>query len=152
VSSVRVGYAKDWATTSNAYTYYTDDTREASVFTAYKTYNQRKFDTMLPTLTSATAFASKVLDRSDTVKARATLTVPIEYYSVEIGDMLRIDVDRQASTMLGTKACEVLGKSYQLETPAVSLDVRIDRDADDIRETEGELTRETEGGLIRLTG
>ena len=151
VSSVRVGYAKDWTTTGTAYTYYTDDSQEASVFSAYKTYNQRTFDTLLIDATAASTFATAVLDRTTALKGRVSILCPIEYYSVDISDMIRADVDREAATMLGTKALEVVGKSFDLGVPAVEFEARVDHTAEQFLAGEsGAIFTDEDGALILL--
>lgn len=125
VSSVRVGYARDWtATGASAYTYYTDTSREATVFSLYKTYNQRQFDTALPSLSAATAFASRVLDYVDTVRGTETVTVPLENYGLEIADQIALDIARGSRSMIGERKAEITGVELALQYPAMRLQLR----------------------------
>ena len=124
VSSVRVGYARDWtAAAGEQYTYYTDDTREQTVFNAYKTYEEKTFDTALIDEAAAIAFASLVLDSVDTVRGRETITVPLQYYAVQMGDLVWAEQSRGEQPMLGMQSFEVLGKSW-MDGPILQLDIR----------------------------
>ena len=112
VSSVRVGYDRDWATSGNQYTYYTDDSREETVFNTYKTYQERTFDTGLIDEAAAIAFATQVLDYVDTVRGTETITIPIANYGTELADLLWVESDRGTQPMLGMQSAEVLGLSF----------------------------------------
>ncbi len=125
ISSVRVGYAKDWTTTGTAYLYYTDDTREASVFTAYKTYKEQPVDTLLPTLSAATAFGVTFMDYFDRIHGRLPVDIPMAYYSIALGDMVDAEIRRQTTTMLGTTKSEVISINYNLDRSMINLGLRI---------------------------
>ena len=124
LSSVRVGYNKDWATTGNAFTYLTDTSREADSFVLYKTYNQKTFDTLLPNASAATAFATRVLDYTDTVRGVESIVVPMENYDLILGQKIGVEVSRGEQPMLGEIKSEVIGIDYQLDTPAIALTIR----------------------------
>ena len=124
LSSVRVGYNKDWATTGNAFTYLTDTSREADSFVLYKTYNQKTFDTLLPDASAATAFATRVLDYTDTVRGVESIVVPMENYDLILGQKIGVEVSRGEQLMLGEIKSEVIGIDYQLDTPAIALTIR----------------------------
>ena len=125
ISSVRVGYNKDWLTTGTAYLYYTDDTREASVFTAYKTYKEQVVDTLLPTLSAATAFGTVFMDYFDRVHGSLPMEIPMAYYDIALGDMVDAEIERATTTMLGTTKAEVININYGLGKPAMTVKLRI---------------------------
>ena len=150
VSSVRVGYGRDWATTGNQYTYYEDTSREASVFTQYKTYQQREFNTWLPTLSAATAFGTRVLSYVDTVRGAESITVPLEYYAVNIGDQVGVITQRGGQSMLGERKAEVVSIEYALDTPTMRLGIRHGGEIEALRTTEVGAVRITESGAARM--
>lgn len=124
VSSVRIGYAKDWTTTSNPYTYLTDTSREVSAYTLYKTYNQRTFETMLAAEADAQAFATRVLDYAAEVRGVEQITVPIENYDLTLGTQIGAVIQRGDQPMIGELKAEVTGIDYLLDAPAVRLTIR----------------------------
>ena len=125
ISSVRVGYGRDWVTAGTQYTYYTDPTHEASVFTAYKTYNQQTFDTLLDTLTAATAYATNMLSYFKEIHGKNTVEVPMKYYAEELGNIVNAEIQRPSTTMLGTKKSEVTNVTYKLSgVPTISFGLR----------------------------
>jgi len=123
VSSVRVGYARDWVTASNQYTYHTDDSHETSVFTAYRTYNEKTFDTYLNTLTSATNWANVTYPWSTEVHGSIDIQVPIAYYDdVVITEVFAAQLNRPQTTMLGTVSTEIRSISWNLEkVPTITI-------------------------------
>jgi hypothetical protein len=124
ISSVRVGYNRNWTTTGTQYTYYTDTSREASVFSQYKTYNQREFDTILPTLTAATAFATTILDYNTQIYPTVSIDVSFEYYSIELGDLIYAELDRPFADMYGNRKCEVISIEYDFSRQVITLGLR----------------------------
>jgi len=150
ISSIRVGYDKDWVTSGTAYTYYEDTSREASVFSAYKTYNQKTFNTLLTNLTAATAFASTVLDYTDTVRGVETIEVPLEHYSRDLGDIIGVEIQRGDEPMIGEYKAEVVSIETARDEPVVKLGIRHGTVIEDVRETEEEEIRITEADEIRM--
>ena len=148
VSSVRVGYNRDWALDS--YDYFTDDTREASVFNVYKTYNEREFLTYLPGATAATALGTRILDYVDTVRGVETIVVPLENYAVQLGDQVGVVIQRGDQPMLGEYKAEVVGVEYTLDAPLMRLTLRHGAETEDVRITEDSQYRQTEQGDIRM--
>jgi hypothetical protein len=122
VSSVRVGYALDWAT--DEYTYLVDTSVEDTVFRTYKTYNQRTIETVLPDLTAAQSFATRVLDYVSTVRGVETITVSVSFAGLEIGDQIALEVARGTQSMIGWLKAEVIGVEYAQEAPVMRLTVR----------------------------
>jgi hypothetical protein len=153
ISSVKVGYARDWAISgASGYTYYTDTSREAEIFARYKTYNQRTFDTMLPTLADAQAYASVILDYAEEIRPRIELEVPMKYYLVDVGDFVQVSINRQNSTWFGERKCEVIRKVYNLDRNTISLTVKKYGDEISYRITTGGSMRATTSDEIRKVG
>ena len=153
ISSVRVGYGRNWLTSQtsiSAYSYYTNTDRQASVYTIAKTYNQRDFKTLLPSLSAATAFSTRVLDYTDELHGEQSITVPLEYYGVALGDQVGVEIDRGTRSMLGLKKCEVTSVEYLLDRPLMRLGLRHNGDVEAFLTTEGgdEFVTETEALMM----
>lgn len=125
ISSVKIGYAKDWSTVQNPYTYLTDTSREEEIYLKYKTYNQKTFDTVLTNITDAQSFADTVLDYSESVKGKGDITVSMKYYTLDVGDLTEIEIYREVESLLGSKKSEIIGKSYNLDKALINLKYRL---------------------------
>ena len=90
-----------------------------------KTYNEKKIDTLLDYEVDALDLADKVMDYSEDIHGRFSIVVPMKYYSLEIGDRVYVEVYRTTQSMLGTKTCEILGKTYNLTESTIELKLRI---------------------------
>lgn len=154
VSSVRVGYDKDWtASAGNPYTFYTDTSEESGVFLKYKTYNQKEFLTVLPDLASATEFAGTVLDYTKEVHAIFEIQTSFKYYYLEIGDMVSVDIKRTVATIFGVSVCEVISIRYNLEMLTMQIGLRKLTQAEqnyDYRITDDGEQRQVEQGPLRI--
>jgi len=122
VSSVRVGYAKNWG--DGTYTYYTDTSREAAVFAQYKTYNEKTFDTLLVDEAAAIAFAEKVLDYTEDVHGTEVITVPLENHGVQLGDQINVTIQRGNQSMIGDLKAEVISVERVMDVPLMKLGIR----------------------------
>jgi hypothetical protein len=127
ISSVRVSYDIDGNVESSNYrTWLTDISVEETVFLKYKTYNQKDFETWLVNSAAAQTFATKILNYVKDVHGTFSINVPMRYYDFKIGDLRNVEIERETTTMLGTKKCEVMGISYDLNgVPSIDLDMRI---------------------------
>lgn len=111
--------------TGNYATKVTDTTREGLVYARYGVYKEQKFYTYLPNATAASVFSSTILDYFQDVHGTFDITAPMRYYTLEVGDVVNVEINRISSTMVGTKKCEVLGKTYDLENSLISLHLRM---------------------------
>jgi len=153
ITSVRVGYDRNWLLDGpSAYTYYTDTSREAEIFARYKTFNQRTFDTLLPTLSDAQAFASTVLDYAEEIRPTIDIEVPIKYYMVDVGDFVQVEINRARTTWFGERKCEVIRKVYNLDKNTISLTVKKYGDEIAYRATTDGDLRATTSDEIRKVG
>ena len=126
LSSARVSYARIPDKTSKEYkTWLTDTSIEEDVFDKYKIYRQQDFDTYLVDSTGAQAFATRILAYAKDVHGMIGITVPMKYYSLAYGGVVDVEINRDTATMLGTKKCEILGKTYNLEQENIALELRI---------------------------
>lgn len=124
ISSVKVGYAKDWATVQNPYTYLIDTSREEDIFLKYKTYNQKTFDTFLTSLSDAQDFSDTILDYAEEVHGKGNITVPMKYYTLDVGDLADIEIYREVQNLLGIKKSEIIRKSYDLDRALINFEYR----------------------------
>lgn len=126
ISSVKVGYNKNWDSNYiSPYTFVTDTSREAAIFLKYKTYNQKTFFTLLTNATDAQAFADTILDYAQDPHGQGTITVPMKYYAYGVGDIVNVVINRETTTMLGTKKVEILSKRYNLRDANITFGYRI---------------------------
>lgn len=152
ISSTKIGYAKDWATTGSAYTYLTDTSKEADIFQAYKTYNEKTFDTLLPDLAAAQRYSDIILAHSGEIRPRFSIEVPIKYYAIQVGDFADVEINRPNTRWFGERKCEVIGKSWNLDRGTLTLTVRKYGDEIAYRETTDEYARVTTDGYLRKVG
>lgn len=124
ITSTQIGYARDWTTTGSAYTYLTDTSQETDIYEKYKIYNQKTFDTYLPDLTAAQSYSDVILDYAGTVRPTLDIEVPIKYYNIEIGDFAEVEINRAAATWFGSRKCEVLSKTWNLDRNTITLKVK----------------------------
>jgi hypothetical protein len=124
ISSTKVGYGRDWTTTGSAYTYLNDTSQEAAIYSRYKTYNERKFDTYLPDIASAQLFSDAVLERSGTIQPTFDIEVSMKYSAMDVGDFADIEINRPNATWFGNRKCEVIGKSYNLDNGTITFTVK----------------------------
>ena len=126
ISSVRVGYNKDWDSDYvSPYTWYTDTSQESAIYAKYKTYNQVEYFTLLTNLTDATAFGTKILNYAKDVHGTGQITTGMKYYPYGVGDIVDIEIWREKQSMLGTKKCEIISKQYNLRESSITFGYRI---------------------------
>jgi hypothetical protein len=126
ISSVQVGYNKNWNSNYvSPYTFWTDTTQESAIWLKYKTYNQKKYFTLLTNLTNAQAFATKILAYAKDVHGIGNITVSMKYYAYGVADIINIYIDREKTTMLGMKKVEIISKTYNLKEATITFGYRI---------------------------
>jgi hypothetical protein len=121
LSSTRVGYQKN----PTYSTWLTDTSQESDVYKKYKVYIQNDFDTYLVTANAAQIFSDKIMEYCKDVHGQFSIDVPIKYYNLVYGGTVNVYINRENSTMLGLKKCEILGKKFDLENENITLDLRI---------------------------
>lgn len=124
LSSVEIGY--DYSYLSDEYTYYTDSSREDTIYDKYKVYRTETFDTLLDTLSEASALAATILDYTQDVHGLTTLNLPFKFWNYGLGELIDVELNRnKTDTMFGTKKCEVISHTMDLDTPSVTMGLRI---------------------------
>jgi hypothetical protein len=124
ITSTLIGYAKNWTTTGTAYTYLNDTTQEEAIYQKYKVYNERTFDTYLPTLAQAQDFSDNILSYAGSINPIMDIEVPIKYYLIDVGDFADVTINRPNAVWLGTNKCEVIGKIFNLDRNTISFKIK----------------------------
>jgi len=127
VSSVRVFCDIDYdLSTGNYATVVEDITRKDYVYSAYSVYNSKEFFTYLPNASAASIFALTYLDYTMDVHGEFEITVPMKYYTLDVGDTTFVEMKLENNTdFIGTPKCEIIGKTYNLEYPSIKFKLRI---------------------------
>ena len=103
----------------------TDTSRDSYVFNKYKLHKQQEYTTYLIGPTAASVYASNVLDYYYEVHGEFSIVVPFKYYALNIGNIVAVELYRNNQSVLGTRNCEVMGVSYNLENATIQLDLRL---------------------------
>lgn len=123
LSSLIVGYAKDWA--EDEFLLLPDKSREETVYRKFKTYRSKIFETLLTTEADAQAWADTQLDRSGDVKKIFPVITKPQVIRREIGDLIYAFVSRPQSTMLGKVKAEIVGIDKNGDGMTVRLECRL---------------------------
>jgi len=125
ISSCKVGYDRDFATTGNAYSFSLENTDyQSSVYAAYKTYRMETFYTLHRNLTRATTHAETMMLYYKDVHGRTELVLPLSYYSLAIGDIVNAELLRPNKTMVGTTKTEIISIAYNFNEPRMRVGLR----------------------------
>jgi hypothetical protein len=116
-----------WSFTKRSVGGYTavDATHEASALSAYGVSTRVEVEAFIASSVDADSLVADLAAYHGDLHGELSITVPMRYYSVEVGDNIDVEIWREASSMLGTKKCEVLGKSYDLGRALITFDLRI---------------------------
>jgi hypothetical protein len=52
------------------------------------------------------------------------IEVPIKYWQIAVGDFAEVSINRPQSTWLGTRKCEVISKTYNLDRGTITFGIR----------------------------
>ena len=125
ITSVKVGYNKDWTTSASPYTYFTNTDFEDESFAKYKTYREQTINTFLRNLSEATSYGSVIMTYFKDVHATEPIQVPMKYYNVDVGDFIRVHINRATTPMLGSTKVEVMAKSFDLNNEKINFKIRL---------------------------
>lgn len=127
VSSVRVYCDIDYDLDTGEFaTVVEDTTRKTYVFSTYSIYNSKEMTTYLPGTTAATVFASTFLDYTMDVHGTFEITVPMVYYTLNVGDTTYVEMKLENDNdFIGTPKCEIIGKTYNFDYPSIKFQMRI---------------------------
>jgi len=123
VSSVSVGYDRDWSLGS--FQRAKDTSQEAAIFALYKHYKQQSFDTMLTSAANAASYATAMLSLYGHTLTKITARFKLQPMGREVMDFVMLPVYRQNKTMLGMVKCEVYSISKDLLGATVELGCRV---------------------------
>ena len=127
LTSVQVGHTKEWA--KGHYQYLLENTDESAIFSKFRVYRQKTFDSLTTNATDAQSLADDIMDQSGIV--RRTFPIVTKYQSAlrELGDWVFVELDRANSHMLGDiiKFAEVVGVNKDLNGNTISLECRLPR-------------------------
>lgn len=122
ITSTKIGYNKNWV--DESYTYLNDTSQESAIYKKYKIYNEKTFDTILPTLELAQDLSDDILDYSGEVRGGFDIQTSMQYYYLDICDFAYIEICRTNSDWLGLRKIEILNKSYDLINGIITFNVR----------------------------
>jgi len=105
-----------------------DNSRKGLIFARYQIYKEQEFVTYLQTAAQAASLATKLLDYYQDAHAMTTITVPMKYYALSVGDVIYADLPRGNSSMLGVKKYEIMGITYNLEQAMMDMNLRMTYD------------------------
>jgi len=126
LSKVVVNYdLADFLVSSISSLVVTDTSRDSYVFNKYKLHREQDYTTYLIGPTAASIYAKTVLDYYYEVHGEFSITVPIKYYTATIGSIITVEIYRNSQAILGTKNCEIMGVSYNLDNATITLDLRL---------------------------
>jgi hypothetical protein len=123
LTSVRVGYSKDWA--EDEYLWHVDDSQEEDIFGKYKTYLRKDFETLLTSAADAQTFGERRLELSGSVKRLFPVLTKPQVLLREIGDFIYVYLDRPSKTMLGKAKAEIVGIEKNGDGMTIRLDCRM---------------------------
>jgi hypothetical protein len=103
----------------------TDTSYQSDVYKKYKIYKEQSFDTYLVTENDAQTFSDKIMEYFKDVHGQFELEVPMVYYDLPFAGLVNVQINRENSTMLGVKKCEILDKNFNLTDEVIDLTLRI---------------------------
>lgn len=123
LSSITVGYAKDWK--EKTYTLIDDNSSEDEVFEKFKIKRDKTFETLLTKLADAQAFATKQLSLSDDVRRIFRVKLKTQALERELGDFIQVAVKRQTGQFIGNVKAEIIGINKDGNNMQIGLTCRV---------------------------
>ena len=122
LTSVRVGYNKDW--NENSYTEFVYTADETEVFNKFRVYRERTFNTLLTNATDAEAYAVNIMAISGDVRNIIRVKTKMQTIDREISDIVTVDYGKDNRAFAGENNYEVLGKALNLDDMTTTLTLR----------------------------
>ena len=110
--------------------YYTDTSHEDAVIEEYGIENSKTFETLLTNKADATELAERLMNNNDTVVPVFPLTLPLDYYNIEIFDKILVEIQRTDAAFYGDIEGILESVSLDLDRFIVKADVRYENDVD----------------------
>jgi hypothetical protein len=123
VSSVDIGYDRDW--TTGSFQRWQDTSQEAAIFALYKHYLPKSFNTLLTSAADAQAYATVMLSLYGHMLTRIMARFKLQPLGREVMDFVMLPVYRQTKTMLGMMKCEVYSIPKDLLGATIELGCRV---------------------------
>lgn len=123
ITNTRIGYNKNWA--DNTYTWLDDNSQQLGIYRKAKKYILWEAQTYLTNSDDAQWLSSKVLNYTKGLHGIGSVSVPLKYYTFDVGDIVNIEIQREKTTMLGTVKCEIISKNISLKNGFITFGYRI---------------------------
>ena len=105
--------------------YVINNTHKSSTYSTYGIDTLKHFDSILTDKFRAEFLASDLSTYFRDLHGKFSITVPMKYYSINVGDNVEVEIWRETTQFLGTKKCEVLGKTYNLDNGTIDFNLRL---------------------------
>jgi hypothetical protein len=105
VSTISVGYARDW--NEREYRYYRNISFENEVFVRYRLRNERTFETYLTTEADAQALGDTIISIYKNARERIPSRTFAQNMDLELMDVVTINADRKVKQWRGDVVCEI---------------------------------------------
>jgi len=122
LTSCKIGYKRDWAL--NSHRWHVENADEAELYSKYKKYISRNFDTLLTNSTDAAEYALAVMDYYKDVKAIYSVKTKTQNLSLDVTDFANIEINRVSKTWLDFVKTEVLRISKDLLNNVIQITAR----------------------------
>lgn len=122
ISSVTIKYNKDW--NEGTYTLYTDTSQQQAIINRFRIKKHEDFETLLTTAANATSHATERLDLSGNEKITFTFQVDFRAIEIKLGDIIKIEANKAATTFQGNRWGEVIGIVYPDRTGFIEVTCR----------------------------
>jgi hypothetical protein len=119
ISSTKITYGALGASVLNDVSY------ESDVYKKYKIYKEQEFTINTPTANATQEFSDKIMEYFKDVHGQFDIDVPMIFYNLDFAGLVNVQINRENSTMLGVKKCEILNKEYNLTDETIKLELRI---------------------------
>jgi hypothetical protein len=98
VTSINVGHSKDWA--NNTYQYIQDTDDESSIYSKYRVYRSKTFDSLLTDSTDAQLLADDIMEQSGIIRKTFPIVTKLQSALRETFDWIYTDLTRANEGML----------------------------------------------------
>ncbi len=124
LTSVAVGYNKDWG--NKEYQVSIDSDDEETIFDQFGIYRQKEFDTLCVDITNAQSFVDTIKTFASDLETIIKIEVPGWIcINREIGDLIYVYPDRPYKEIYGKTKCEIIGIEKNFNDHIISLTCRM---------------------------
>lgn len=119
ISSAKVGYRKDFF--KKEYSYFINKDNERNLIGRYRSYKEQNFETLLTNATDASDYSDKVMELYGGIIPEYTIVTKMQNVSVDIEDIIDLEIYKFSSNIYGTIRTEVVSKTIDYKNNAVTL-------------------------------